>query len=87
MLHNYLIETDQQYASRGYADYFNADGTLIEGGWRSEEGGFQSIPTRTGMNYSSEAKAVRDSFKSYFDSEDGSVPWQNAVIDNDGFDP
>ena len=51
-LHNYLIETDQQYASKEYADYFNADGILMEGGWRSEECWFQLIPSRTGINYS-----------------------------------
>ena len=50
MLHNYLIETYQQYASKEYADHFN--GMLIEGGWRSEECWFQSIPSRTGINYS-----------------------------------
>ncbi|XP_057368169.1 uncharacterized protein LOC130689160 [Daphnia carinata] len=87
VLHNYLIEMDQQYASRGYADHFNADGTLIEGGWRSEEGGLKSIPSRSGMNFSHEAKAVRVSFKNYFNSEEGDVPWQNAAVDNDGFDP
>jgi len=34
-----------------------------------------------------ETKAVRDSFKNYFNSEEGAVPWQNSAVDNDGFDP
>lgn len=69
VLRSFLIETDQQYA-----DYFNADGTLIEGGWRSEEDGFQSLRPRIGMNFSREADDVRNSFKDYFNSEEGSVP-------------
>jgi hypothetical protein len=39
------------------------------------------------MDFSREAKAVHDSFKIYFNSEVGTVPWQNAVVDHhDGFD-
>ncbi len=39
------------------------------------------------MNFSREANDVRNSFKDYFNSEEGSVPWQNAAVDADGFDP
>ena len=37
------------------------------------------------MNYSRDAKDVRDSFKIYFNYPEGSVPWQDKIVDYDGF--
>nr|CAH0105107.1 unnamed protein product [Daphnia galeata] len=56
--------------------------------WLAFQGcGFQSIPSRTGVDFSREAKADHDSFKKYFNLEVGTMPWQNAVVDHhDGFD-
>lgn len=65
---NFLIETDRtQYIGREYADYFNADGTLVNGGWRSEADNtaLEPLRSKSGMNFSFEAKAVRESLKTY----------------------
>ena len=67
VLHNFLITTDKEYAAKGYGDYFGADGSIIEGAWRAEEpSAFKELPARTGMNYSREAKEVRDKYWEYF---------------------
>ena len=88
MLHNFLITTDKEYAAKGYGDYFGADGSIIEGAWRAEEpSAFKELPARTGMNYSREAKEVRDKYWEYFYSDAGGVPWQKTILNHDGYTP
>lgn len=76
-----MIATDKQYAAKGYGDYFQADVALIEGGWRNEELGSSFVTLApTGGEYSFEAKRIRDTYKNYFCSQSGSVPWQNEMV-------
>ena len=88
VLHNYFICNDKtHYAGRGYSDHIKSNGSLVNGGWRNEQFNFfKDLPSKTGMNYSRDAKDVRDSFKTYFNSPEGSVPWQDDIVDYDGFD-
>lgn len=85
VLHNYLITTDTQYLVKGYTDQYRDDGQLIAGGWRKDGVNcFTNLPSRLGMNFSNTAKEIRNSFKDYFNSELGSVPWQVQSANFDG---
>lgn len=82
-LHNFLRRDSasrHHYTPHGTFDWYDDDGNLIEGGWRSEvnEGDsflidLQNIPRRTTVNL----HEIRDEFRDYFLSPEGSVPWQN----------
>ena len=87
VLHNFLISHDKKNYSGQYGDYFKSSGSLVEGGWRSDDTSFfRDLAPKAGMNYSNEAKEVRNSFKNYFNSAEGSVPWQDAIVDYVGYD-
>jgi len=74
-LHNYLMHGRQfgkheDYCPAGYA----------EGDWRDNEtetDGLAPLSSKAGSNnYSRDAKQIRDDFRDYFTSPEGSVPWQ-----------
>ena len=76
VLHNLLIDRKTNYAEKGFADYYTTDGQLVDGTWRTENKAvvFQDIGQLRGMNYTNEAKKVRDTLAEYFMSPQGSVP-------------
>ena len=87
-LHNYLMLTDNaNYAPQGFVDSKDNTGAIIEGDWRAEAtelgGGICPIQARINR-YSGDANEVREKFESYFNSEEGSVPWQLAHVRNCG---
>ena len=88
-LRNYLQLTDNaHYVPRGFIDSEDSTGTLIHGEWRStvshDEGALQPL-RRVGSNsYPYTAKSVRDSFAAYFNSKEGSLPWQLNHVRNCG---
>ena len=60
-----------------------ADGTIKAGEWRAQvtsDGGLQSIKTIKGGRRKLEANNLRENLKVYFNSEIGSVPWQNEYV-------
>ena len=88
VLHNYLMEKNKDhYSGKGYGDHFKPNGALVKGRWREEESNFfKNIAPKSGMNFSYEAKDIRTSISNYFGSEEGSVPWQDQIVDYDGYD-
>ena len=84
-LHNFLMKkcTNQEnnnysYCPSSYTDYDTSSG-FQAGNWRKEHvnnAGLQPIPQIGSNNYSREAKEVRDGFKDYFCSPEGSLEWQ-----------
>lgn len=84
VLHNYLRKTDGGAASDGrympphMLDYVNEEtGVMQEGSWRHDcppDGALQNLSR--GRFRSAYGKEVRDRFKNYFLTEEGSVPWQ-----------
>ena len=44
------------------------------------EGGFLPLRRIGSNNYSRSAKEIRDDFRDYFNSEEGSVPWQWETV-------
>ena len=82
VLHNFLRKSIRKsiYTPPGLVDSFNADGQLVQGSWRSEQGnllgGFSSsIRSQMGRKAPRSAKIVRETFTEYFMNE-GSVEWQ-----------
>ena len=87
MLHNFLTVMDPRYA-HDYGDLFQEGGGLVDGQWRSDKDmqkrtNFTDLAPKSGQNASNEAKAVRNNFKKFFNNE-GSVPWQGAIVDGVG---
>lgn len=86
-LHNYLIImtgrcfSDNPYCPPDYVD-LELNGSFKLGGWRedNENTGMLNITNLGSNNYSLEAKTVRDNFRDYFNSDAGSVPWQNEMV-------
>lgn len=85
-LHNYLMADmslpENPYCPPNYID-LEFNGAVRQGQWRSENAnqvGIQDITNLGSNNYSLNAKAVRDSFRDYFNSSVGAVPWQDALV-------
>lgn len=84
-LHNFLrrdATSRNGYTPAGSFDAEDCDGNLIYGSWRSQVEQSQQLirlqntPRRT----QDEAQTIRNEFRDYFISEEGSVPWQNDMI-------
>eukprot|EP00794_Sanderia_malayensis_P004350 gene4350-4929_t len=79
-LHNYLrLTANAQYVPKGFIDSENEMGDIIPGDWRSivsnDNNGL--VPFQCHANrYGSSAKETREKFETYFNSEEGSLPWQ-----------
>ncbi|XP_038143255.1 putative nuclease HARBI1 [Cyprinodon tularosa] len=90
VLHNYLTHTDMvacpeaRYIPPSYPDLEKA-GSLRPGEWRAEVTGDSNMkPIGPSMMYRAHATrastAVRGDLMSFFQTERGSVPWQNEVV-------
>ena len=82
-LHNFLRESSPvQYTPPGSFDSEDLEtGHIQEGSWRSENPtALAQIRVRGANAYSFDAKEVREEFCSYFNSEEGSVSWQDKFI-------
>ena len=84
----YLMLTDNAYyAPQDFVDSKENTGAITEGEWRAEATelgrGIPSIEARINR-HSGEANEVREKFRSYFNSKEGSVPWQLAYVRNCG---
>lgn len=91
-LHNFLMvsqrmHSDSSYCPPGFTDQESVD-FCVHGEWRSDTVGYTglvNIGVQGSNNYNKTAKAVRDDFKEYFNSQSGAVSWQwdyvNRTID------
>ena len=85
-LHDYLMSGRSfgnygAYCSIGYVDQETERGQL-PGQWRDEasyQAGLIPLSNASSNNYSQDARIVRD-FRAFFNSEEGSVPWQRAMV-------
>ena len=89
-LHNFLLKANtgnkgqrgSNYCPPNFADQEGPHGVRL-GDWRSqvtEKTGLQPLSNVGSNNYSMEAKNVRNMFKYYFNSEEGSVQWQEDIV-------
>lgn len=85
-LHNYLLLTDTaRYIPTGFADSYSNSGEIVHGDWRKEGVvGLRNIPPQGSNNFGASAKQVRDRFRSYVNSDVGSVSWQLDYVRNSG---
>ena len=89
-LHNYLRLTDNpQYLPSGFTDSEDASGNIVSGDWRIEVNGESGAlrPTDMGRAFnrsSFSAKSTREQFEKYFNSNEGSLPWQNSHVESYG---
>lgn len=81
-LHNFLRRSKTSrslYCPQGILDNETLDGNIIPGSWRSVirgDTGLQNLSHRARKS-TFEAKEVRNEFMRYFQSDKGSVPWQD----------
>lgn len=80
-LHNFLrSKSTATYMPRESVDYEDFDlGAIIEGSWRKESNGLQSVAKVGSHQQSKKAKEKRDAYKEYF-SNNGAVEWQDQMI-------
>lgn len=62
--------------TKNLVDAEDEDGNVTPGPWRAEAGAiWEEVQIGGSNNYSSDARVIREEFKSYFNLE-GAVPWQ-----------
>ena len=85
ILHNFRMYSNNEgryrYVPSGFVDEEVARGMGLWS-WRDEGDscGLRDSSLIGSMTYSREAKIVRDNFRDYFISEQGSLPWQFGMI-------
>ena len=70
--------SNSQYYNKELIDRETEHGEIIAGTWRTDvyNDALTNISNLGSNNYSLLAKGVRDSYKIYFNSKTGSLPWQ-----------
>lgn len=80
ILHNFLIQKQDMNLLTFDTD---RNGQTVSGNWRQiteNDNGMRTVGHQGSNNYTGSASSVRESFMQYFNSEDGSVSWQNDKI-------
>ena len=82
VLHNFLRDKiASRYTPPGSFDIEDLEnGVVNEGEWRNDSNDLRSIEFAGSNNCSFEAKRIRDDFCEYFNSEIGSVEWQDKFV-------
>ena len=85
MLHNMLMKDDKAvYCPPGFADFEDLDGVITPGGWRSTVPAnsmyFSGIQRQNEGRTSQLASSIRNHLKTYLNSPEGSLSWQNESI-------
>ncbi|MGH0154583.1 UNVERIFIED_CONTAM: hypothetical protein FKN15_044283 [Acipenser sinensis] len=88
-LHNYLKSTNStlppnvRYVISHFVDYEDEVCEIRPGEWHRDAGGacFEDTGRLATNTASRNAMHIQDHFKTYFLTEDGQVPWQNAVTE------
>lgn len=84
-LHNFLISSRcrreiHSYCPPNLVDSDSANG-FTPGNWRQEaSGGMVAMKRTSSNNYSNDARSVREGFREFFTSEEGSVSWQIDAV-------
>lgn len=83
VLHNYFLRTNRSsYCPSRFADSYDENGRLIEGGWRrdvTEMTHLNRAPLRA-FRVHERAKTIRETFKEYVNSPSGSLEWQRHAV-------
>lgn len=77
ILHNFLM---QRKDMDGLTTDRVANGVVVEGNWREDDVHLSRIVRQGSNNATTEAFEVREKFKDYFNSEEGSVHWQRSYV-------
>lgn len=83
ILHNYFLNTSRQsYCPTFFADRYDNNGHLIEGGWRNNTRSMTGLQNQSNRNNrtSNGAIEIREHFKQFVNSEHGSLPWQRRAV-------
>ena len=85
-LYNFLMkgkcfESGSQYCPGNIVDH-ESNGRIENGSWRTEcfNQALVQVSNTSSINYAQLAKEIRVNFKAYFCSDNGSVPWQWAMV-------
>ena len=75
------VEDPYNYCPFNYVDQETGNG-IKAGQWRQtvEHGGMLPVGQSGLNNYSKNAKETQDLFKNFFNSDQGSVPWQIDMV-------
>ena len=86
LLHNYLLTMTNSYCPHFYGDHLDANGSLVEGEWRSRISEisdttmfFANLDSYRGRQ-SDIGKQVRETIKNYVTSPEGAVEWQRRAV-------
>lgn len=87
ILHNYFLQNSRQaYCPNTFCDRYDANGHLIEGEWRKNTQNqmvhLQAPHGRSQIqrHVNNDAHEIRETFKEYVNSPQGSVSWQRAAV-------
>lgn len=80
-LHNYLLKKNRRQYIQDALDFENITTGQIERGDKRANFDLTALQRGRYLNSSVEAKEIRDRYCNYFNNE-GNVPWQNDVINN-----
>ncbi|XP_067949581.1 putative nuclease HARBI1 [Watersipora subatra] len=85
-LHNYLNLTDNAtYIPAGFVDSYDSTGNVVPGDWREvKQTALVNLDRIAGPNYTTNAKLVREQFKNYLNSPEGSLSWQVEYVNSCG---
>ncbi|XP_002162517.3 uncharacterized protein LOC100197499 [Hydra vulgaris] len=90
-LHNYLRLTDgAHYIPTGFVDSESHSGIVIQGDWRKElqdQGCLLDFSKSTSNRSVFDAIAIRNTYKDYFNSCEGSLSWQMDYVQSCGHNP
>lgn len=86
ILHNMLMKSCKEtYCPPNFADYYDAKGKFVPGEWRNRVGNnILAAPLNVNGKFNktvgTEASKMRDHLKGYFNSPQGTVPWQRQSV-------
>ena len=80
-LHNFLrVNESTVYCPAGFVDV-DEENSITLGTWRQDGASTDLLPmAHSGGNYTRGAASIRDNYRDYFMSDEGSVLWQEAHV-------
>lgn len=87
-LHNFIMKKEEHivgfksYCPSNYVDYYDENGNVVSGLWRSENiPGSITRLNRVGSNHAATvAMKQQDTIAAYFTSDQGQIPWQWEIV-------
>lgn len=81
VLHNYFITRARStYCPPHLVDRYDNEGNLLEGAWRETVRPLTGIQIRAQGGLTQSSKNIREHFKEFVTSEEGSLPWQRQSV-------